>query len=418
MAETGDPTLTFWDLPPEQCQQLLSLTWPASFRADNAVSTPERPLRGIHFIVSGEVRLSDDHHLDIARSGMVLDRGDSFGEYSVVGARPFPSRIDTLTDLRTQFLPVEHFPAAADKIPGLRRLVRRRARLGRYLPRLLRTLRRHDRLSPMAVHQLSAMAWEGALDLLQPGEAPGPAWFLYVARGELACRGHCKLRTGTLIDPGDQDGLTATGKTWVVRITRETCVRHAQRTFSVARAMPALQVAPRPVLVLGNIAGLPLSALTNLLADTLQRELPRTDAAHRVAVVTSAAADGQGTRQAAERMGVLYRQVALDGPAILQAVAELTAARAFPVLLDLPELSRVDDAQVRPLARQLSAAISKIVFLRPPIRRHPGPDFADVPVIPAVPLVPGLPVRCRTQLSPGHHPPVLAARRPGEPDTG
>ncbi len=69
------------------------------------VSTPERPLQGIHFIVSGEVRVSDHRQLDIARSGLVLDRGDSFGEYSIVGAQPFPSQIDTLTDLQTQFLP-------------------------------------------------------------------------------------------------------------------------------------------------------------------------------------------------------------------------------------------------------------------------------------------------------------------------
>ncbi len=297
--------------------------------------------------------------------------------------------------------------------------MKRRARLARYLPRLLRTLRRHDRLSPMAVHHLSAMAWDGKLDLLQPGEAPGPAWFLYVARGELICHGHCKLRTGTLINPDDQEGLTAASKTWVVRISRETCERHARRTFSVARAMPALQVPLRPVLVLSNIADLPLSTVTNLLSDTLQRELPRADAAHRVAVVTSAVADSQRAREAAERMGVVYRQVPLDAPAILQAVADLTAARAFPVLLDLPELSRTDDASMQALARQLAGALAKIVFLTSDSFKRPGPAFADVPVIPAVPLTPGQPIAAGRSFHPGTirlrlRPADLAGRTLGE----
>jgi predicted acylesterase/phospholipase RssA len=401
-----DEEPTFWGLTPGDWQAVKQFTREKTFERCQVIADRDHPLGGIHFVTSGMVRVADHDRLDMARSGLILDRGDSFGEHTVVGWPAFPSRLEAFTAVTTLFLPALHFPAAAAMVPALAKRVPGRAKLPYFMPRLVAALKHHPKMEEVPVHMLGDLAWQGEAEQLAAGQGPGgPARILYVADGELHCHGKCTLPAGALVFDPEVGELQAQRRTWIVRFSKEVLDRLGHRAFRLALAMDENAV-HGPVLVLTDREDIPVSALTTVLADVIQRELPREDARRKVGVLTAYGPGEQAppaARSRAQASGVVFADAALDAASIDRELAVLQKARAFPILLDVPSLSRGTAAAA--LASHVAALLAKQVFLTRDSFRLPPAPFADVPFIPAV-NVPDTPVDGER----GHHPGTIRLR--------
>jgi predicted acylesterase/phospholipase RssA/CRP-like cAMP-binding protein len=485
-------------LTEEEGEKLMSLMRPKSFSARTLIAEPGRPVTGVYCVQRGVIAVSDDVVVDMGRRGILLESGDTFGEYSLMDkiralpkeladrsplhwrfaaeeVRPFPSGLRALTDVETLYLPADQYPAAAAAftVSDAVQVVVQRVFLNERIPSLVDALKQHPKLRTVAPYQLIDLAQRGeaialakdaelftqlhdeaerrraallaryperkreleeriatetdeqrrkalaeSLDRHEeqhqrlekgPEDDLDPADWFYLARGTLKVDRavmfpgsvfRCQDK-GSYISEGEDApaGGEAGGPCWLVRIKKRDLDEFSKHSFLVAscpwNTRPLKDPPPPPskkILLVTDrnerTHPTPLSALTTVLANTLQRELPKTgkpknDHVGLLAMVPrgTSVAKLSDAQQSARAVGVNVLLVAEDVPtAELVQKCQLLADDSDPVLLDIDarsmkqHLERLgkDRDQLRP---------DKVAF----IAHHPfakvPPDFEECPSI-------------------------------------
>ena len=301
--DTGEPSDTY-RLSKKQLDAFLHLARPRTFKAGEWIATPGRPLLGWYLIESGAVATADDAVADLARRGLILERHDMFGEYSLVpGEKPFPSVLRALTEVGTQFLKAEIYPGLAQREPAVDDLVKDRVTLNKHLASFVAALKRYRPLEKVPPYQLIKIAQRGQvstydkeqlLDVTQSNKG-----IVFVASGELTMDESVVLQAGSIFRPVERTGRRQVTKGTCLIDLHWAAIRDSVPNYvRLATAMestnnPAPPVAPpdpclppvplprrpRPDPVMVRLASdakdTPISGLCVLLAETLQRDQPR-----------------------------------------------------------------------------------------------------------------------------------------------
>ena len=361
-------------------------TRPLVFGAGSWLARAEQPLLGIHRITSGLVGLADQSQDHLARS-LVLEAGDTFGEYSVVaGARVFPSALRALTKVETQFLPAELYRRAASRAAGFEAHVRGRATLLELLPAIVEALRRHPALRTTAVAHVIRLALLG--DALVFERASGlrerfrRGDLVFVGRGELRVGTTARLLAGSLIHLDDDVRRYSAGDaSCLIRMNREvfrtvaTNRRHSYEEGSQPDAPKQV------VMVASNRPGTPLASLSLLLAHTLQLESPPRNGDRPVGLLR-VQPRGEHSTLTPEQLAQA-RAVGVDlvtTARLGETRSALARMRADCVLLDASACP-ADEVE-----RELGAVVSKLVFIGQGAFDSPPSAFRRCPVVRCVVL--------------------------------
>jgi predicted acylesterase/phospholipase RssA/CRP-like cAMP-binding protein len=398
---------------------------PQKFAAGTAIAQLGRPLQAVYTICSGVVAVSDNAQVDMARRGILLEAGDTFGEYSLVSKirdglrlgiakkasvdtsgvvasmgndaagmylrflyddetqpwRPFPSGLRALTDVDTLYLPADQYLAAAAKVgfDKLHQIVAERVFLNMLIPELLEALRRHPDFSGVPPYQLIDLAQRAQLAAMTKGrhlqemydssdgehsdQALDPQDWVYLARGELRVGEAASLFQGSSFR-AVKDEYVAKEDSWVARIAQANLKIFAQHSYPLS-AM-SWQESQR---ALGKTVALvtnrppgrtPLSGLAALLANTLQRELPKSDGKEVVGLLVVAPSDGSDGYAKFAREEASQVQVSVehgsetDVAGVVTLLKKLRDAGANPIF--------VDASQKWLEANREDVAIDKVVF--------------------------------------------------------
>lgn len=450
-------------LEKEQKEKLASFMRCEPFKAGTLIAEPGRPVVGVYCVLSGVIAVSDELQADLGRRGILIERGDSFGEYSLMDKiralpkpkeardlpfrqyasdekiRPFPTGLRALTDVETLFLPADQYPGAALVIDRAPRLVVERVFLNQRIAELVDALKRHPKLTTVAPYQLIDLAQHGQVIAVvaESGfqsavDDPSPHDWLYLARGQLTVEGtSATMFPGSVFRwPGKKVDFVVPkgGETaWVVRIPKAELDDFAKHSFLVAscawgpdkdpngssessgpvrasgpdgedvRAGAGARSAPiasKKIFLLSEGVPaqrrLPLSALTTLVANTLQRELPKSGdkdgngnyVGLLVVRPKSEAVPGKlaELRKEAEAVGVVIKEAdPEDVDAVKARLGELEAA-SDPVLIDCSRewmIGKMDDKELRP---------NKVAFIAHDPFAHVPKEFSDCQIIRCVVL--------------------------------
>jgi predicted acylesterase/phospholipase RssA len=218
------------------------------FPAGAFIAEPGRPLVGAHFVESGLVTATDEAAPDFVWPGIVFDAGSTFGEYALVeGARPFPSTLRALTEVKTWFLSPEYFHKAVDA--GCRELgemVAHRVKLDRLLPALVGVLNRYPPAAGIPIARIVELARSArVVDVRSdaPAEPLGDGDWVFVARGEIRCGGLRVPEGSSFIFSAQATTMTAAAAPddgappQLVVLPREACARAARGSLHVRRAL-------------------------------------------------------------------------------------------------------------------------------------------------------------------------------------
>ncbi len=365
------------------------------FPAGEWIAEPSRPLVGAHVIEDGVVGVSDDQQVDLSARGIVFERGDTFGEYSLLDqmghippasdtdgvialylrwaanrkVRPFPSGLRALSDVQTLYLAADQYAGAAAVIKNLNSAVIERVQVNMCLPHLVSALLRHPDLSRVPPHLVVDLAQNA--DTLPVGPRPAGTGqdyrhdlesvfaqrkhplkkddWLFVAQGEVMLSNSARLLPGTLFrydrntDPKSSETrfYGAVADTWLVRLPGEavTTLANGNGTRPIiitgAPPPPARRVA---LMTTRPRDRTPLSTLTALLAGTVQRELPKTgDDRTGLVVARSSVAPGDDARlarEAAAAVNVTERRCDPEPGQILAAVEQLEREGMKTIFID------------------------------------------------------------------------------------
>jgi NTE family protein len=262
------------------------LAQPQPFKAGEWIAAPGRPLMGWYLIESGTVVTADDAVADLARRGLVLERHDMFGEYSLVpGADPFPSVLRALTSVETKFLKAEIFPSLLQRAPHLDKLVQDRVTLNTHLAAFTAALKRYPALKDVPLYQLIKIAQRGTVttyDVDKSLEDKQANRILFVARGEVIVDDCVVLQAGSIFrivgsrKDRVKEGTCLIELDWAnIRKSVPNYVRLSTRMERELKMVPPATKRPVTVRLASEADDTPISALCVLLMETLQRDQPR-----------------------------------------------------------------------------------------------------------------------------------------------
>ena len=283
--DTGEPSNTY-RLSKKTLEAFLHLARPRKFRAGEWIAAPGRPLLGWYLIESGAVATADDAVVDLARRGLVLERNDMFGEYSLVpGAAPFPSVLRALTEVRTQFLKAEIYPGLAQTVDDdLDAMVGERVTLNKHLASFVAALTRHRLLKDVPLYQLVKIAQRGkvsdypdAQDLEVTQSNKG---IVFVASGELTMDESIVLQAGSIFRPLERRGRRQVTKNTCLidlnwDVIRDSVPNYVRLSTAMESTSSSRRTTPLMVRLASDANDTPISALCALLVETLQLDQPR-----------------------------------------------------------------------------------------------------------------------------------------------
>jgi predicted acylesterase/phospholipase RssA len=286
IADNGQPSETYC-LTGSQLQVFLDLARPRTFKAGEWIAAPGRPLLGWYLIESGAVATADDTVADLARRGLILERNDMFGEYSLVEeADPFPSVMRALTDVVTLFLRAEIYPSLKQRVVGLDDRVRARVTLNKYLASFVAALKRYRPLKDVPPYQLIKIAQRGEVSEYKNTQTEplkvnqSDKGIVFVASGELKVDNTVVLQEGSIYSPVANHTRWVTKGTCLIALdwaaVRDSVPNYVRLSMAMGETSnPKGPEKPVMVRLASDAQDTPLSALCVLLAETLQLDQPR-----------------------------------------------------------------------------------------------------------------------------------------------
>ena len=355
-----------------------------TFEAGTRICDRETPLTAAYLIESGYATASDHVYVDIARLGLVLERGDAFGAYafferpemaafsppsfsahghaapslpSLPPAEPpypvappelraYPSFLRALTKVTARALDDEAYRQALAQEPRLERWLREQIVLTEYLAQVIYALRGRGELRRLPGFEITQMVKQGkAIQLARDEEhvvAKG-SW-AYVAWGLVTvCDGGWSLGSGQLLQSGAGKPLkAASDNCWIIEIPEQ------QGALAAASGG-----APKPRLVMLWSKTVPpkvVSALTAHLAAVQQGEAGRPDRWKGGLLIV----DGPSTTTAAQQ-GSIDAGVAFGRTAAADLAAGIAALNTPVVYLDVSGCS--DDFVRQTIAPQVTTLV-------------------------------------------------------------
>jgi predicted acylesterase/phospholipase RssA/CRP-like cAMP-binding protein len=352
-----------------------------SFAAGESICDPDHPLSAAYLIESGYVSARDHIYVDISRLGLVLEHGDTFGEYAffeptaetvrftpfVKAAmsehmptklpapgepypappptlRPYPSSLRALTNVDAFMLDEGAYLRALADHPELAGWLRKQILVTEYLAETIDALRAQRPLQLIPGFEIAEMAKRGKATWLPANQQEtfaDDSW-IYVAWGRVSlCGGEWSVGAGQILHYAHAgQPLQAVTDSWIIEIPNRQ-PGHPVGPGGVAKTRVVLiwngnENRTRPPAI--------ISALTAHLAAVQQQEVGRPDSWRGGLLIV----DDATTTPAQEAAGGAGVQVTRTGRADLPAAIFEQGKKTPVVYLDVSHSSPDVVATVAP----------------------------------------------------------------------